>query len=37
MARARGYARRARVPGYKMHRYDNQWHEAIFPVTGDNI
>jgi len=31
------FARRTRVNGYKMHRYEERWHEAIFPVTDDKL
>jgi hypothetical protein len=31
------YARKARVQGFKMQRYGKLWHEAIYPVTADNV
>jgi hypothetical protein len=31
------YAKKAKVQGFKMQRYDKLWHEAIFPVTADNV
>jgi hypothetical protein len=31
------YARKTRVPGYKMHKYEKPWHQAVFQVTGDNL
>ncbi|MBV9886812.1 MAG: hypothetical protein JO119_09720 [Acidobacteria bacterium] len=31
------YAHRTKVQGFKMQRYGKLWHEAIFPVTAENI
>ena len=31
------YARRTKVQGFKMQRYEKLWHEAVFPVTADNV
>ncbi len=31
------YAKKTRVAGFKLLRYETLWHEAIFPVTDDNV
>lgn len=30
------YSKRTKVQGFEQ-RYDKQWHEAVFPVTADNV
>jgi hypothetical protein len=31
------YARRTKAQGFKMQRYGKLWHEAIFPVTAEDV
>ncbi len=30
------YARRTKVQGFKLQRYEKLWHEAVFPLTAEN-
>lgn len=31
------YARKAKVSGYEMQRYEKGWHQALYPVIGDDL